>query len=233
MAQVHEQEHERIVEGAANLEAWFEASGLAGGEPEGGSLSDLTQGEADALEELRWSPDPEPCAGVYVISELSCDLDTAAAISLEPDQLEVFEGNYKAYERSWDSDPECYVDGSCDAVDWTTVIEDNFVLAYDMSYEMAVKLRRTRDDEGQPAAMLIRSVMPEEADETVDVGGFEQSYHIEAYLPHGSGTLHFYGMWSYGWIAGGDPDSSFWANQYRDGLLEFEAQLEDVCVNGW
>jgi hypothetical protein len=235
LAQVHEQEHERIVEGTANLLAWYADSGLAGGGPAGGMLSDLSQAEVDALEELVWSPDPEPCAGVYAVSELSCDLDSAAAISLEPDQLEVFVDNYKAYDRVWDSEPGCYVDGSWDAVDWTSTIEDNFVGTYgEMVYQMVVKLRRSRDDEGAPAAMLIRSVMPDVAQEDVGVGGFEQSYHVEVYAPRqGGGLLHLYGMWSHGWMSGIDDDADLWPNQYLEGLLDFELQLEELCVNGW
>ena len=214
LAQVHEQEHERIVEGAANLEAWFQGSGFAGAGPSGGTVSDLTQAEVDALDELRWSPDPEPCAGVYAVSELSCDLDLAAAISLEPNQLEVFVGNYRAYERNWDTEPDCYVDGSCDAVDWTSVIQDNFVGSYgDMTYEMVVKLRRTRDQQDQPSVMLIRSVMPEVASEDVGVGGFEQSYNIEVYLRRDSGLLHFYALWNHGFLSGIDDDADVWPNQ--------------------
>jgi hypothetical protein len=45
--------------------------------------------------------------------------------------------------------------------------------------------------------------------------------------------LHLYGMWSYGWISGSDPDSDFWAKQYSDGLLDFEDQLQGLCENGW
>ncbi len=234
LAQVHEQEHERILEGAANLVTWFEEAGLQGAEPAGGTLTDLEQAEVDALEELRWSPDPELCAGVYVISELSCDLDTAADIGLEPNQLEVFTDSYKSYERTWDTDPDCYVDGTCDAVDWSSVIEDNFVGSYGaMTYEVVVKLRRSRDEDGQPQVVLVRSVMPEIADEDVGVGGFEQSYHIEAYIAQGGGTLHLYGLWNHGWLSGVDDDADVWPNQYLDGLLDFEETLEALCVDGW
>ena len=233
LAQVHQQEHERILEGAANVLDWYGASGLAGGGPTGGSLTDLTQAEVDAFEGMGWSPDPEPCAGVYAISELSCDLSSAADIALEPNQTEVFEGNYAAYDRTWDTDPGCYTEGSCDAVDWTSIIEDNFVFNYDMSYEMVVKLRRSRDEAEQPSVVLIRSVMPDKAMEDVDAGDFEQSYHIEAYIKRDQGLLHLYGLWNYGWIMGSDPDSDFWADQYYKGLLDFEDSLEDLCVNGW
>jgi hypothetical protein len=223
LAQVGLQVHARIVAGGDDLEAWFERAGLDG-EPTGGTLTDLTQAEVDAIEELRWRPDPAPCAGVYVISQLSCDLGRAADIALEPDQLALFEGSHEAYERTWDNDPGCYADGTCDAVDWHALIEDDLVM-YDISYEMVVRLRRSRDEADTPAALLVRSVMPEPAAEEVDSGGFEQSYHLEAYVPRGDGTLHLYAMWRYGWIWGSD--------QYLDGLLDFEAQLEDLCVDGW
>jgi hypothetical protein len=233
-AQAQEQDHERIIEGGDNLLAWYEAGGFDGSDPFSGTVTDLVQAEVDVLEEMEWSPDPELAAGVYAISELSCDLAAAAAISLEPNQLEVFVDNYKAYDRSWDTDPDCYLDGSCDGVDWTSEIEDNFVGNMgNMSYRVVVKLRRSRDEAGQPAAILIRSVMPTEATDDVDWGGFEQSYHIETYLPHDGGLLHLYGMWSYGWAFDWDADHDFWPTQYAQGLEDFEQQLQTLCVEGW
>ncbi len=234
MAQTHEQDHDRIIEGADNLRAWFDANTGADEITTGGYLTDLTLEEVDALDEMEWSPDPALCAGVFVVSRLSCALDEAAAISLEPNQLEVFEGNYQAYDREFDTDPDCYPTGECDAVDWTSIIEDNFVAGIgEMFYEVKVKLRRSRDEAGDPGAMLVRSIMPAAAEEDVNSGGFEQSYHIEAYVPQGSGALHMYGMWSYGWFLESDPDDNIWFDQYLGGLEDFEKQLEDLCVNGW
>jgi len=233
LAQTDLQEHERIVEGAANLLAWYDASGLAGQGPSAGTLTDLAQEEVDAIEELNWAPDPRPCAGVFAISEISCEFAAVEAMNLEPNQTEVFEGNYESYVRTWESDPGCFEAGTCDALDWSSVIEDNFVFSYEMTYTMYVRMRRSRDEGGAPAALLIRSVMTDPAEEDVDFGGFEQSYHIEVYVPRAEGLLHLYGMWSYGWISGSDPDSDFWPNRYADGLLEFEEQLEGLCVDGW
>ena len=233
LAQVDAQEHERIIEGADNLETWFEGSGLDGA-PAGGTLSDLVTAELESLEELRWEPDPTACAGVYVVSELSCGFDDVVAMNMVEDQREVFPDNYAAYSRTWLTSPECLVSGTCDAVDWVATIDDSLAggLA-PMTYELVMQLRRTRDEDDQPAVILIRSIMPEPAAEDLDIGGFEQSYHIEAYVPRGSGTLHVYGLWNLGWILGSDPEASFWPNQYLDGLLAFESTLETVCVQGW
>jgi hypothetical protein len=102
-----------------------------------------------------------------------------------------------------------------------------------MFYRMVVKMRRSRDEDGQPAALLIRSVMPEIAQEEVGFGGFEQSYHIEAYAPNRAGLVHLYGMWSYGWAFESDHDDKMWFDQYLAGLEDFEEQLEQLCVHGW
>lgn len=64
LAQAEIQDHPRIVEGGQNLVAWFDASGLDGS-PTGGTLTDLTRDELDAVPDLAWDPDPEPCAGIY------------------------------------------------------------------------------------------------------------------------------------------------------------------------
>ncbi len=236
MAQVHEQDHEAIREGAANLMDWYQGSGLSG-EPTGGALSDLSSAEVQALDELQWSPNPKLAAGVYVVSKLSCDMDGAAQIALYEQQLELFPDNYASYGRTWHTDPDCYPEGACDAVDWTAHIQDNFVgnLAT-MTYELDVKLRLTRDEAGDPAIMLTRCVMPEKATDDLNSGGFEQSYHIETHMPLGSGTLHFYGLWNYGWFLDDDQeaaDDDIWPNQYLKGLIEFEELLEELCVSGW
>jgi hypothetical protein len=234
LAQVHQGEHERIVEGADNLVAWFESSGLEGEGPSGGTLLDLSAAEVEAMEEMTWTPDPEPAAGVYAISATSCSLDLAAEINLVEDQLEVFPDNYAGYERIWQTDPACYEDGSCDAVDWEASIDDSFVMNMgSMSYRYVVKLRRSRDHDDQPAIMMVRSVMPEAATEDLNSAGFDQSYHVGVYVPWEGGTLHFSAMWSYGWVNGMDPDADIWPNQYLGGLLDFEEQLEILCTEGW
>jgi hypothetical protein len=233
-AQVHEQEQDRILEGALNLASWFDDNGLAGPGADSGTISDLSSAEVQALAEMTWQPDPSLAVGVFAVSSVACSLEDAEAINLEEDQLALFPGSYNSYERSWDSDPDCYADGSCDAVDWTGDIEDGFVGSLgSMSYQMVVKMRRSRDVDGQPAAMLVRSVMPAAASEDYDSGGFEQSFHVGVYVPYGAGTLHLSSLWSYGWTSIGNPDDDFWANQYVGGLLDFEDNLEELCTEGW
>lgn len=234
LAQAYEQDHPAILDGAASLQAWYEAGGFGPGDPASGLLSDLTPDELATLPELRWTPDPAPCAGVYVVTELSCTLDDAAAIALVEDQTEIFPDNYASYARTWDSDPACYLSGTCDAVDWTSVIEDSLVADLaSMTYEVVVRLRRSRDEDGVPGAMLVRSILPEPATDDLDAGSFDQAYHIEVYAPYGAGTLHLYGMWSYAEFFGSDPDSEYWFDQYLDALWDAESQLEKVCVEGW
>ncbi len=234
-AQVHEQEHERIVEGAANLAAWFDEQGLEGPGATSGSLTDLVTTEVTAMEEMAWAPDPEPAVGVFALSELPCSLEQAEAVNLHDEQLELFPGSYKDYSRSYDGDKDCYATEDCDSLDWTAQIEDGFMGSLgSMTYRLVIKMRRSRDAEGQPAAMLVRSVMPEVAEEDYNAGGFEQSYHVGVYAPRGDGkSLHLSAMWAYGWVNGVDPDADAWANQYVEGLLDFEDTMEELCTEGW
>ncbi len=234
LAQAHQQQHERIVEGAANLAAWYEASGLVEEGPSGGTLSDLSADEVLAIEEMTWEPDPEPAVGVYAVSATSCDLGLAGVINMVEDQMEVFPDNYAGYERDWDTDPGCWEDGGCDAVDWQAFIDDSFVMNMgSMSYRYVVKLRRSRDELGEPAILMVRSVMPEPAEEGLESAGFDQSYHVGVYVPFDGGTLHLSALWSYGWVNGMDPDADFWPGQYVGGLLDFEEELEVLCTEGW
>ncbi len=235
LAQVHAQEHARILEGAANIALWFDEQGLSGPGAASGTLSDLSTDEVLAFEELSWEPDPTPAVGVFAISELDCPLATAEAVNLHEDQLALFPDSYRAYSRSYDDDPGCYLDGDCDAVDWVADIEDGFVGGFGtMTYQVAAKMRRSRDEAGEPGAMLVRSVMPEPAAEEYSSGGYEQSYHVGVYIPRGdSRSIHLSALWSHGWVNGVDEDADMWANQYVGGLLDFEDAMQVLCTEGW
>ncbi len=235
LTQAHVLEHERILEGAANLARWFDDQGLAGPGAASGSLSDLSPEEVGAFDELTWQPDPAPAVGVFALSELDCSLGEAEAVNLHEDQLELFPDSYRSYARSYERDPSCYLDGACDAVDWVAQIEDGFVGGLGtMTYRVVAKLRRSRDEAGTPGAMLVRSVMPEPAAEEYDAGGYEQSYHVGVYIPRGEGrSLHLSALWSHGWVNGVDEEADLWANQYVGGLLDFEENMQTLCVEGW
>lgn len=231
LAQAGVQDHEAIGQGADNLEAWFDSSVEVVGGQASGALTPLVQSEVQDFDELEWDPDPADADGVYVLTELDCAMDAAMEVMLEPAQAEMFPAVYEAYEREFDTDPDCFIPGSCDGVDWHCWVEDKF-LTSTMTYECRAILRRSwHGDDGEQQAVLLRSMMPEPAVEDVEAGGMDQSYHIQAYIPRGEAkVLHLYAVWNNGWFANIGEDGDFWSNLYLDGLLEYDDRLLELCV---
>ena len=113
--------------GAENLDAWFDATDQVEDGWASGAVSDLSEAQIDDLEMMTWEPDPSLAVGVYIATVVDCSLDQVVELTLEPDQLAMFPGNYDAYERTFDSDPDCFSDGGCDQVDWHSEVEDSIV----------------------------------------------------------------------------------------------------------
>ena len=125
-------------------------------------------------------------------------------------------------------DPACIVDGTCSLAWWNAHIDDTLA-GFAASYTIVSHLRSVWSDDGQ--AVLVRGVMPEPAEESIAVASFEQSFHAEAFVPRpGDRTLHLYGVWNHGTLAGVSDDVPLWANQYLDGLLQWEGWLGDACA---
>ena len=219
--------------GAENLDRWFDTTDEVEDGWATGGVSDLSTAQVDSLEAMTWDPDPTLAVGVYIATVVDCSLARVVEITLEPDQLTLFPGNYDSYERTFDSDPDCFPDGGCDQVDWHSELEDSIV-GLAMSYGLVTRFRRFgyEDAEGEATQVLLaRNVMPAAAEENVTAGGFEQSYHIEVFVPRGAGqTLHLYALWNHGFLDGVSEEAPFWENQYKDGLVEWDERIQELCT---
>lgn len=219
--------------GAENLDLWFDATDEVEDGWASGAVSDLSSNEVAILPEMTWEPDPALAVGVYIATVVDCSFDRMMEIYLEPDQLSLFPDNYDAYERFFDSDPDCFAGGTCDQVDWHSEVEDS-IAGLSMSYGLVTRMKRFQyeDDDGEASQVALgRNVMPSPAEESVAGGGFEQSYHIEAYVPRGAGqTLHLYGLWNHGFLDGVSEEAPFWENQYKDGLVEWDERIQELCT---
>ena len=225
-------EAELVGSGGQNLSDWYDTSDDVVDGWADGQLSDLTVAEIETLEELEWDPDPSMVVGVYVATELPCTMDQMMEITLEPDQLMYFPGNYDSYDREFDTDADCFIPGDCDQVDWHSDVQDTIAM-WSMDYRLITRLKRFRytDADDQDAEVILaRNLMPAMADESISAAGFEQSYHIEAFYPvSAEATLHIYGLWNYSFIDGYPDDGDFWPNQYIDGLVEWDERFVELC----
>ena len=225
-----------VGDGAMNLAQWYETGDSVVDGLASGMVSEVTQEELDQLEDMTWEPDPSLVTGVYSLRAVDCSFEQMIDVFLEPDQKSLFPNTYTAYEREFDSDPDCFDDETCDQLDYHSTNTTELALEIEMTYDMATRLKRFRyadDSAAETQVVLVRNVMPEPAVEDLEDAGYDQSYHIEAHLPWGSSqTLHLYGLWNYGYLDGIDDDVSFWADEYLNGLLVLDDDIEALCAQG-
>jgi len=226
---------------AQDLAHWYETDSSVVDGLTSGTVSAVTDDELAQLDDMAWEPDPSLVTGVYSVKAVGCTFEQMIDVFLEPDQKGLFPNTYTAYEREFDSDPDCFDDETCDQLDYHSTNTTELALGIEMTYDMVTRLKRFRyaDADSQDTAdagaqvVLVRNVMPEPATEDIEDAGYEQSYHIEAHLPWGSSqTLHLYGLWNYGYLEGIDEDVEFWGNEYLDGLLELDDEIEELCTEG-
>jgi hypothetical protein len=225
-----------VGDGAQNLADWYEADSSVVDGLASGTVSAITGAELAQFEDMTWEPDPSLVTGVYSVKAIGCSFEQMIDVFLEPDQKGLFPATYTDYEREFDSDPDCFDDETCDQLDYHSTNTTELALSIEMTYDMHTRLKRFRYADAGAAdtqVVLVRNVMPEPAVEDIEDAGYEQSYHIEAHLPWGSSqTLHLYGLWNYGYLEGIDEDVEFWGNEYLNGLLELDDDLEALCAEG-
>ncbi|MCK6527925.1 hypothetical protein L6R50_10320 [Myxococcota bacterium] len=203
----------------------------------GGLLTDLDRDDIAAFRDhLEGDPDPAEAVGIYLLRRLPCELAQVEAIYLDSDQISRYPGTYVSYSRDYDGDTACFAAGDCDAVDWTAHVEDLEVIS-EFVYSMESGLRRWRldreaGDDGPDVALASRTYMPAPAlTNTPDVGGFEQNYQVEVFVPEAGGTvIHLYAFWNEAWIGIGNDDDAFWANQYLDSLQDWDDRTAEICT---
>lgn len=220
-----------LVDGAANLKSWHNKNG----DPEGlgGELTNIGVEHRRAVG-LDTGVSFNNVTGVFeLVEHPSCDAQDLANIYLSNNQMELFPGNYNDYGRPDTSGFGCFRDGSCDEAFWTVEIEDS--LGFDTAvYSMDVEMKRIYDEEGEPAGILCRSWMPEEALVDGERGGktfFDQSYTIEVFLDQGNKSLHHYGIWNSGGLTGISPDADIWAQQYLKGVEDWNDRIDELCAD--
>lgn len=227
-----------LVDGVANLHGLHTHSGS----PDGwsGALSPL-DGEAFVAVGRDANLDTEWLKGVYeLVPQPDCTAMDLAEIYAHPEQNTLFDGQYDDYSRDYTSDPDCFMDRTCDEASWVAHITDTFVLKQG-TYDFWVEMQRFDATELDPDGVLsgdvimVRSWMPEAAkigaDEQTDGGTFfDQSYTIETFSMLDTGqALHFYGLWNSGGLRGLDPDADVWEAQYVQGVQEWNDRLDVLC----
>lgn len=214
---------ERLMEGVDNLLA------LYGGEEQTGSITDITAAEKEAVG-LSGELTNDWLRGVYEMSPRpGCSGEDHARIYAFDDQQSLFNNQYEDYSRSWQTDAQCYWDGTCAEGQWTATIQDS-IMFVSARYDYVVQMR----DLSAREVILTRAWLSEPAaigDGDDSATFFDQSYSVEVFAPAGGEWIHLYALWNSGGLEGTDPEAEIWERQYLDGVEDWNDRLDELCTD--
>ena len=160
--------------------------------PMQGTYSDITAGET-ALVALEWEADPSAATGFFLVDTMDCSSDELMTALTNPNQDEVYTGNYTAYEREFTADIDDFLGGEIDILTWETTYTVD--LGPFGAYDTFVHGGAIRLDIDGETGFATRTWAPNPATTATEGLSLSQDYQIEVYFPGDGGMIHVYGMW--------------------------------------
>ncbi len=159
--------------------------------PMQGTYTDLTADEA-ALVALEWDADPAAATGFFLVDTLDCSADELMDALTNPEQGEVYPGNYTSYQRDFTTDFDAFIAGDTDILTWDTTYGVDIVVG---AYDTFVHGGAFRLDVDGEVGFATRTWAPNPATTESPDLALDQDYQIEVYFPNDEGMVHVYGMW--------------------------------------
>jgi len=188
-AHFDDQAHRSLRAGTENLAIWLDEH--LDETLEGHAVDDLT---LEAVAELdhrdRTVDNIEGAAVGYASPHLVDEMVEPLVVA---EQEEVFPESYDSHERTFETDPECFLDRECDYVRTTNVVEASYALGFQVITHAVAEYRWVNTQDGW--ALLHRSWLQEPAEVNFDWMQVEAQYYIGANLPAGEGATRLGATW--------------------------------------
>ncbi|MEZ4321075.1 MAG: hypothetical protein R3F61_26585 [Myxococcota bacterium] len=219
-----ESEDDVLAEGFASLDA---SSGAALEDVIDGNVSRLTLEEAQLVPSV--DADPANAAGIFMLNTFACDPEKLRELLVVPNQDELREGTYEAYERRFLSDRAAYEAGQVSTIDWEISLSAQIVLS-DYSSELRGGVRDIAAPSGP--AFVQRTWFTEPAS-FENNNTWTQDYQLELYYERAPGEIvHLYGMWRELDVAGFTSENSGVQRQVLNGMKDWDDDTETLCAGG-
>lgn len=155
-----------LAAGVENLAAWFADNGLEAPE-EGFEVTQIDVDTAYALPDIDLSDLTQEefedgLVGAAVVNQHGHSLDDLAYAIVEADQMEVFPDDYQAFERTFLTDVDCFMDGTCVQVDALNYSEASYAGVLNVKSENRAQWRWV--DTGTRRALVHRAWLTGPAD---------------------------------------------------------------------
>ena len=198
-----------------------------------GSISNLSQSDLDALE--REDQNASLLSGVFFVNKVDCPIS-----GIEPNvyalaQDELHPNTYDAYERTYTSNFDAYVNREENMLSWETTY-DISGFGYEYTAHLESRLRYAAKESSDDFADMIisRTILQEPAyfEEGSTDRGLFQDFQMEIYYQLDSGdSFHFYGIWREMTLFGDTTFASESAQRLvLDGLSDWDKDIEENCI---
>jgi hypothetical protein len=217
-----ESEVDVLAAGVTNLDAFFTAFDASGALTADTDRRDRTWSLPDlelaSMEGLDRPDDINPVAQLPVALAMRSAFpgaDHTGLIALV-DQTPIEADTAESYVRSFETDVDCFVDGSCDLLEARDAIHRLSPGVLDLNYEQKKHYRHVPYGEDGAIAVVSRSWVPERYEN--DDGDFiDQWFGLNVYLPQAGETIRYSALWGASSL---NLDDDFLINQVAAGIEE-------------
>ncbi len=187
-----DEERERdLVGGVENLDDWMVEHEEEIGE-EGYEVLQLSDEVPASLPSDR-QHEVDGAVGAAVADPISHEVLPVATALLVEDQIQVFEGVYERYDRSFEGDPDCFLDGDCDRVEAENDFDSQYGGLIDVTTRMHAQYRWVELEQGP--AFLQRTWLSGDTEVSVDWASVDEQYFLMVVLPRPDGVLRVQTVW--------------------------------------
>ncbi len=178
--------------GVENLDSWLNKSDHLSLTMEGYTISQLPESAVDALDAR--DRDVDGLVGASVATVLRPGPQKLSRVLVKADPTKVYPGTYSRYERSYTTDPDCFVAQDCDSARLRAETVSAYALGLEVTADFKAEYRWVESEHG--LALVQRTWLERPAEVSVDWIGVSAQYFLSVNIPRANGkTLRLQGTW--------------------------------------
>jgi hypothetical protein len=210
---------EELEVGVNNLSAWLD--GRMDEAREGYTVDNLpraTANEADGR-----NGDLEGLVGASVATTIEAGLHDVEVAMMLDDQMDVFEGEYLSFDRTFDGNPRCFVRQECDTEAARTLSVNNYPLGLELTVDFRSQWRWVETDDGP--TVIYRTWLRKEADVNKDWLSVHYQYFLGVNMPYKGKTRRLQTTWIAASLGDTPVPEDMALNMVIDGMIATDDTL--------
>ncbi len=181
---------EAMVSGVTQLQTWLDEHGDT--LDESYLVGTLTEATVDGLDGTDRTN--EGMQAIALVTQSDHPVDDQAYAMIGADLMEVYPDMFVAYDRTWEGDPDCFLDHGCPRLEAQEDYESHFALGVEVFGSPYNQYLWTDTDAGP--AMVQRNWMVEPPDVNVDFAQITEQMYLNAFLPRAGGAWRLQATWA-------------------------------------